>query len=107
MTPPPDFAIVAALCWSILRRELHFLAILQNSYQDRPCRATATTELGTHRWRTNSPDSMYGQRHFGCTRRNPASGVLVRTTPYGAGNFAAMKDFAVALMRRLANAYAD
>eukprot|EP01044_Picomonas_judraskeda_P024262 COSAG03_NODE_6628_length_1027_cov_2.389666_3_plen_36_part_01 len=36
MTLPPDFCTVAALCWSILPGELHFLAILQNSYQDRP-----------------------------------------------------------------------
>eukprot|EP01044_Picomonas_judraskeda_P024261 COSAG03_NODE_6628_length_1027_cov_2.389666_2_plen_245_part_00 len=43
----PDFCTVAALCWSILPGELHFLAILQNSYQDRPCRAAAAAQLGT------------------------------------------------------------
>ena len=37
MTLPPDFAIVAALSHRILRREPHFRAILQNSYQDHPC----------------------------------------------------------------------
>jgi hypothetical protein len=47
MTLPPDFCTAAILSHPILRRELHFLAILQNSYQDRPCRAAATTELGT------------------------------------------------------------
>jgi hypothetical protein len=35
MTLPPDFCTVAALRQSILPTELHFLAILQNSYQDR------------------------------------------------------------------------
>lgn len=95
-------------CQAIFPRALHFLAILQNSYQDGSCRAVATAELGTHLWRTNSPDSMYGQRHSGGTRRNSASGVLVRTALYGAENFAAMKAFAMALcMRRLATAYAD
>ena len=97
MTLPLDFCTTAKLLQTILRRELHFLAILQNSYQDRPCRVAATTELSTHLWRTNSPGSMYGQRHFEGTRRNPASGHLVRTTLYGAGNFAAMKVFAMAL----------
>ena len=48
MTPPLEFATVATLSRPILRRELHFLAILQNSYQDHPCRVAATAELGTH-----------------------------------------------------------
>jgi len=36
MTLPSDFFTVAALSHPILRREQHFLAILQNFYQDRP-----------------------------------------------------------------------
>ena len=48
MILPPDFCIVAMLRQAILRTELHILAILENSYQDRPCRVAATAQLGTH-----------------------------------------------------------
>ena len=50
MTLPPDFCTVAALWQAILCTELHLLAILQNSYQDRPCRPPATAELATRLW---------------------------------------------------------
>ena len=67
MTPPPDFCTVAALCWSILRRELHFLAILQNSYQDHPCRVAATAELATQLWRRISDRVWLPFRIPACT----------------------------------------
>jgi len=69
MTLPPDFCIAATLWQAILCRELHFLAILQNSYQDRTCRAAATTELGTHFWQIHPPNfslpSIEGLTKFG------------------------------------------
>ena len=54
MTLPPDFCSAATLRSTILPGELHFRAILQNSYQDRPCRVAASTELGTQLWRRSS-----------------------------------------------------
>jgi hypothetical protein len=69
MTLPPDFATVATLRQPILCTELHFLAILQNSYQDRPYWVAATTELGTHLWKINPPNfcllSIEGLTKFG------------------------------------------
>eukprot|EP01044_Picomonas_judraskeda_P045875 COSAG03_NODE_25325_length_266_cov_0.844311_1_plen_64_part_10 len=56
MTLPPDFCTVAALLHPILPRELHFLAILQNSYQVLPRRAPATADLGTHLGQIHPPN---------------------------------------------------
>ena len=69
MTLPPDFCSAATLRSTILPGELHFRAILQNSYQDRPCRPPATAELGTHLWQIHPPNlcspSIEGLTKFG------------------------------------------
>eukprot|EP01043_Picozoa_sp_COSAG02_P032495 COSAG02_NODE_2173_length_9590_cov_39.075229_9_plen_76_part_00 len=48
MTPPPDFAIVAALRQSILPRELHFQPILHFLSTFALPTMLATAELSTH-----------------------------------------------------------
>eukprot|EP01046_Picozoa_sp_COSAG06_P012708 COSAG06_NODE_755_length_12532_cov_10.124990_7_plen_94_part_00 len=52
---------------TILRRELHFRAILQNSYQDRSYRAAATTKLGTQLRRRSSDRVWLPFRIPACT----------------------------------------
>ena len=79
MTLPPDFCTIAALWQAILPRELHFLAILQNSYQDRPCRAAATAELGTQLWRRISYRVWLPFRLPACTTLHGARTAQVWT----------------------------
>ena len=79
MTLPLDFCTTAKLLQTILRRELHFLAILQNSYQDRTCRAAATTELGTQLWRRISDRVWLPFRIPACTTLHGARTAQVWT----------------------------
>ena len=74
MTPPPDFRIAEGTRKAQLCTEPHFLAILRNSYQDRPRRRAGAAVLGRQAgrrmWWTGVWIVIKGSKHKDAFSRN-------------------------------------